>query len=350
MTLHLRVLTACFLATGVASCGGGSNGTVPHASGGTAADVTATFAAGSLLAVTNATTNSIAVFPIASNGDVAPLRAIAGPHTGLANPTDVAADTAGNLYVVNNGASPFSITVYPAGATGDAAPVRTIAGSATGLEFPVYTRVDANGTLYVSNAGRGGPFSKVTEYVAGANGNVAPARVISFEDPSTGVHCFFPGPLAIDAAGDLLVASNPGSASGQIATYAPGATDCTKPLRMLIGSQTRLTSPSGLALNATTGGLVVSDVGSLPAQVLEFSAAANGNAAPLAAISGASSGLLQPAGVAVDAAGAIYVANSGGNSITVFASTAVGNAVPIRTIAGPQTGLNSPAGLALVPR
>jgi hypothetical protein len=354
MTLQLRVLTACLLAVGLASCGGGSNGTAPQSPAGTSGSAGATFAASDLLAVANATNNSVTVFAGDANGDVAPVRSISGPHTALANPTDVTADSGGNLYVVNNGATPFSITVYAPPATGDATPLRVIAGSATALEFPVYARVDANGTLYVSNAGRGGPFSKVTEYAAGANGNVPPARVLPFEDPATGLHCFFPGPLAIDAAGDLLVASNPVSNPvsnpGEIAAYAPGATDCTKPLRVLTGAQTRLTSPSGLALTAVTGSLVVSDIGSLPGQVLEFPSTANGNAPPSVVIGGASSGLSRPAGVAVDAAGSIYVANTGANSITVFAPTATGNAVPIRTIAGPHTGLASPAGIALAPR
>ncbi|HYZ15531.1 MAG TPA: hypothetical protein VE591_03975, partial [Candidatus Acidoferrum sp.] len=132
----------------------------------------------------NATNNSVTIFSSDANGDVAPRRTISGSHTALARPTDLAADSGGNLYVVNSGANPPGITVYAAGAIGDAAPVRAIAGATTGLEFPIYARVDANGTLYVSNAGRGGPFSKVTEYAAGANGNVAPVRVLPFEDPA----------------------------------------------------------------------------------------------------------------------------------------------------------------------
>lgn len=345
MTLHLRLLLACFLAAGFAACGGGSNAVTPQSRAGMSAKAAATLAP-TLLAVANATNNSITVFPIAANGNVAPLRTIAGPHTGLANPTDIAADTAGNLYVVNNGASSFSVTVYGAGVTGDVAPIRTISGAATGLQFPIYARVDANGILYVSNAGRGGPFSTITEYAAGANGNVAPIRALAFQDPTTGLHCFFPGPLALDAAGDLFVASNPGSAPGEVAMYAPGATDCTKPLHVLRGAP-RLMSPSGLAFGAA-GGLVVSDVGSPLGEVVEFSPGAKDSSTPLTTISGIATHLLRPAGVAVDSAGSIYVANTAGNSVTVFASTAVGNAVPIRTIAGALTGLNSPGGITLV--
>ncbi len=46
-----------------------------------------------------------------------------------------------------------------------------------------------------------------------------------------------------------------------------------------------------------------------------------------------------PAGIALDASGDVYVANSSSNSITVYGPKSKGNAKPIRTIAGPDTGL-----------
>lgn len=339
------LLLAGFLAVGLPACGGGSNaGLAPRS-------LTAVKrAASGVLYVANQTSNSIAAFALNADDDVAPLRVIVGPHTGLATPTDVAADGDGNVYVVNNGASPFSITVYAAGAAGDARPLRTISGSATLLEFPVYVRVDAAETIYVSNAGRGGPFSSVTEYGSDANGNVPPARVLQFEDPRTGLHCFFPGALAIDAAGNLLVASSPTSSNAEIATYAPGATDCSKPLRVLRGAETRLTSPGGIALNALTGALYVIDSESLPPRLLEFSAQTDSEGEPRVSIAGGSTGMLLPGGVAVDETGSIYVANTGGNSVTVYASSASGDAVPIRAIRGTHTGLQSPRGIAISPR
>jgi hypothetical protein len=69
----------------------------------------------------------------------------------------------------------------------------------------------------------------------------------------------------------------------------------------------------------------------------------------LAAIAGPSTGLLRPAGVMVDDAGSIYVANTAGNSITAYASTARGDDLPIRTIRGPHTRLSSPGGITILP-
>src|SRR6266581_2308108 len=83
-----------------------------------------------------------------------------------------------------------------------------------------------------------------------------------------------------------------------------------------------------------------------------YAAGASGNATPTATIAGGNTGLDFPAGIALDGAGNIYVANSGGNitvdgSITVYAAGASGNATPTATIAGGNTGLSIPQGIAL---
>ena len=72
-----------------------------------------------------------------------------------------------------------------------------------------------------------------------------------------------------------------------------------------------------------------------------YSAGADGDAAPVRTIDGASS-LRLPVGIALSSAGEIYVANYGGQSITVFAAGASGNATPVRVIGGANTGLRDP--------
>jgi len=59
-------------------------------------------------------------------------------------------------------------------------------------------------------------------------------------------------------------------------------------------------------------------------------------------ISGASTGLNGPRGVAVDSAGQIFVANTGTNTILIFAPGANGNVAPVAMLTSTQLG--SPVG------
>jgi sugar lactone lactonase YvrE len=87
-----------------------------------------------------------------------------------------------------------------------------------------------------------------------------------------------------------------------------------------------------------------------------YAPGAEGRAVPVRKISGPASGLTDPRGVALDSRGRIYTSNGprgragmGQGSVTVYAPKADGNAVPIRTITGKRTGLAQPVGLALDP-
>lgn len=63
---------------------------------------------------------------------------------------------------------------------------------------------------------------------------------------------------------------------------------------------------------------------------------------PVRVVEGPSTGLHEPAGLAYDADGQLYVSNVSDESITVYAPRAVGDAAPVATIAGPSTGLGDP--------
>lgn len=77
------------------------------------------------------------------------------------------------LSTVSDAAEPTaatSVTVFASGAMGDVAPVRTIAGPRTGLRFPSAVAVDARGQRYVANRAA----NSVTVYSSNARGNAAP--------------------------------------------------------------------------------------------------------------------------------------------------------------------------------
>lgn len=121
-------------------------------------------------------------------GPATPNRTISGPHTGLFANSGVVLDGAGRLLVCNEasglGATSPTITIYANAATanGDVAPVATIVGANTGLNEPFAMAVNNspgpndNGDLYVTSVGQVLVFTNI----ATANGNIAPARSITF--------------------------------------------------------------------------------------------------------------------------------------------------------------------------
>ena len=282
---------------------------------------------------------SVTIYPAGATGNATPTATIAGSSTGLSVPTGIAVDPAGRLYVTNIMGNNNSITVYAVGATGNAAPSAAITGSNTSLRNPDGIAVDAAGQLYVTNAN--GP--SITVYSAGATGNATPTATIA--GGNTGLNS--PRGIALDAAGSVYVANAGGNS---ITVYAASATGNAMPMATIAGSNTGLSNPFGIAFDAA-GQLYIANCGCLGggvASITIYAAGATGNATPMATIAGSNTGLTSPAGIAVDAAGRLYVTNLAGNgisvnSITVYAASATGNATPTATIAGSNTELSAPA-------
>lgn len=97
---------------------------------------------------------------------------------------------------------------------------------------------------------------------------------------------------------------------------------------------TGVTNPQGLALNAA-GDLYVAQSRSTEIAVVEA-----GNSSPTANL--AITGLTRPRGVAFDAAGLLYVADTGTSSVKVF-DLATSRSTPVRTL----TGVDTPFGVAV---
>jgi hypothetical protein len=90
-------------------------------------------AAGNLY-VANYSNHTITVFGPGASGNVAPIRTISGPMTGLSNPSGIALNPSGNLYVANDVVN--SVVVFAPGAAGNVTPIRTLSGPSTGINRP----------------------------------------------------------------------------------------------------------------------------------------------------------------------------------------------------------------------
>ncbi len=139
--------------------------------------------------------NAIEVFTGGPTGGTAPVRVIAGPHTGLGTCASTCDQLAlayspftGRLYVAVSQGTQTHINVYPGTASGDAAPIRVISGSATRLAGQVITGIadsQVDGNIYVmAKADEFDGPGTVLVFDRLANGNVAPRR--SFTDAATG--------------------------------------------------------------------------------------------------------------------------------------------------------------------
>jgi serine/threonine protein kinase, bacterial len=181
--------------------------------------------------------------------DVAPIQKIEGSNILLSNIYRIALDSTGHIYVSNgaiNGAGASSVNVFAPNANGNVAPVRTISGPATGLYEPLSVAVDAGGNLYVVNQTSGGSNSDTVNVFAPlANGDVAPIRTIV--GPNTGLDggaygvAWHHGP---PAAGRLYVIE----ATPEVAIFRANANGNVTPSKTISGALTNLDSPIGVAV------------------------------------------------------------------------------------------------------
>ncbi len=87
--------------------------------------------------------DAVLVFPREGNGDIPPLRILRGPKTQLRNAHRVAVDPENDLLIVTNDhASQPAIFIFDRTASGDVAPLRIISGPKTGIVRPQAVQVD----------------------------------------------------------------------------------------------------------------------------------------------------------------------------------------------------------------
>ncbi len=298
--------------------------------------------------VANNDADSVTIYPTGANGNAAPTATL---HLGLSNPTGIALDSNANIYLANagslTGTSDSIIVIAASSINGNVLVTATITGSATGLNYPTAITLDSSGNIYVANSGSlNGGADSITIYPAGSNGNVPPSATIS--GANTGLTV--PWGIAIGPGGNIYVANDGStiSASDSVTLYAPGSNGNVQPSATIIGTDTGLESPGGIAVDSG-GNIYVTNDGALssnPDNITVYASGSNGDAIPTNTLYPL--GLAYPLGIVVDSSGNLYVANSGDNegradTITVYSAN---NPVPSETI-GVDTGLEVPAGITL---
>jgi sugar lactone lactonase YvrE len=250
--------------------------------------------------------------------------------------------TAGNLWVAN-AISPPTVVEFTASqlTSATAAPTITIGAGSAGSDIGV--AFDASGNLWVASNGA------VAEYSASqlkSSGSPTPTVTLS------GGSIASPEGLAFDAGGNLWVACSGNSTVIELASAQLATSGSPTPPIVISAPGSGLTRPVGLAFDAS-GDLWVAN--STPSTVVEYTPAqlvGTGDPAPAVKFSSVAMSLSAPQFLAFDGGGNLWVANGEGlTTFTVAAYTpaqiAAGSGNPAPAIAlSSFTNSDAPAGLA----
>jgi hypothetical protein len=306
-----------------------------------------------LLYIGNDGNNSITVYRHDAKDNTAPMKVIAGSKTGINSPGQLAQDASGNLYVAN-GYLLFSpkfaqVLVFAHGASGNVAPIRTIGGPKTGLNSILDMTVDkATGKVFVENCY---PCDKTESqfmrFGPNANGNVAPY--------ATSAATLQQGnQLAFDSSdANIIQAHGTNIANGGlhgVATYSKTFTT-NQTLEPIFG--TGFLEANGVADDPTTKTYLITD----GASITRFAETTDGNSdiglgksfvPPIVSVLNDACGqqLATPPGP-TPYTYVVHGTQAGcpSDAVVVYANNASGNAAPVRTLSGPATLMHKPFGI-----
>jgi secreted PhoX family phosphatase len=294
--------------------------------------------------------NNVTAYPVNAKGDAKPSVNIGD---GIHSAAGLAFDSAGDLWAANSGSN--SVVEFPKGELGKASPTPTVKLSSDhsgSIKTPAGLAFDSSGDLWVANATGDVEFSKSQ---LARSGSPTPAVTITTDLP---LKVYQGAGLAFDSSGDLWVAT---FMAGKVLEYAKGQlarSGKPAPKVTISASQSQLSSgyATGDVAFDAAGDLWVPDPAG--ADIVEYTRseiATSGIHTPKVTITRELAGLpslMGPAGITFDSSGDLWVANSGGNTLSEFGKSQLsksGEPTPLRIIGGFNTNLNGPLGIALEP-
>lgn len=291
---------------------------------------------------------------IDSNGNVITLAGQAGQPgaadgSGAAarfvSPVGITLDAAGDLYVTNTRDHTIR-KVTQAGVVSTVAGTFARGGSADGsgvaaqFNFPSGITHDANGMVYVSDT-QNNTIRRITPagVVSTIAGQASPSGLV--DGSGSAARFFLPWGLASDSAGNLYLTDSGAnvvrkiSPTGVVSTLAGGGSTGTQEGNVDgVGTAALFSSLNGLAVDGA-GNVYVADGGNHSIRKITPAGVVTTFAGSTSGVSGSNDGVgtaarfFSPGGIAIDAAGVLYVTDSDNNTIRSITPSGV-----VSTLAG----------------
>lgn len=232
--------------------------------------------------------------------------------------------TAASIYVIQNDPTigSSSLLQISTNERGSVTPT-TLVTMPTDTTFDAVA-TDSIGNVYVSATVMGSTTTnEILVYSVSSTGTATLARTLT---NMTSVATS----MAVDSIGQIYALSG-----NSIGVFAAGANGGAAPVRLISGASTLLNTASAITVDRTGDVYVANTLGG---NVLVFNSSATGNVAPTRLIAGTTTGITQPWGVAVDAVGNLFVTSSSKPApasvaqILEFAATANGDVAPIKSL------------------